>query len=54
MTARCPSHPSQPYDDCAYCEAAIERAELRERDSEPEVGQDRYERWLARIQDGES
>ena len=25
---RCPSHPSQPYEDCQACEARIAHAEL--------------------------
>jgi len=46
---RCPSHPSQPLDDCGYCEAKIRRRELDLSDPPDDGGDvdaDRYERWV--------
>jgi hypothetical protein len=49
---RCPSHPTQPLDDCAYCEqriAQIEQAEGGHALTDDHADADRYERWLDRI-----
>jgi hypothetical protein len=51
-TDRCPSHPSQPVDDCGYCEAKIRRAELAESDDRPDeadLAAERYANWLGEI-----
>lgn len=51
-TDRCPSHPSQLVDDCAFCEARIASAELAEQEDRPDLADlaaDRYERWLGSL-----
>ena len=51
LPSRCPTHPSQPYEDCPMCEARIGQAEMNldplwapEGDEHDDLG--RYERWL--------